>query len=348
MSNVGAGLRAQFGIAQETTPGTAVTPTRFFGFSSESTARKRKVVQAQVLGGGRTSDLASYRYVTQVGAAGDLTLPLPAKGFGLLLQHMIGSFSATATQVGTSMAYKQVHTPDGAGAFAGKALTLQKGVPGSAVQPFTYPGAKITAWELDCKQSDIVTAKLTFDAIDELTPDSTPPGEPLAISSYTESPLFTFVGGSLLVGGTVTTTSGVASVTGGTAVAAVTGVNVKGSNAFNTDLYYLGSTTKAEQIQNNWSDPQGQIDMDFTDLSLYDQYASDAGKALHLTFTGPDIDTGNPYTLDVLIPHVRLEDGASPQVGGPDVVSTSVPFTGLDDQTNPVIQFTYISSDTAV
>src|SRR5690348_9942915 len=205
MSNVGAGLRAQFGIAQETTPGTAVTPTRFFGFSSESLSKKRKVVQAQVLGGGRVSDLASYRYVTQVGADGDLTLPLPAKGFGLLLQHMIGSFNATATQVGTSAAYKQLHTPDGAGASAGKALTLQKGVPGSSVQPFTYPGAKITSWELDCKQSDIVTAKLTFDAVNELSTASTPAGLALATSSYTESPLFTFVGGQLLTGGTVTT-----------------------------------------------------------------------------------------------------------------------------------------------
>jgi hypothetical protein len=262
---------------------------------------------------------------------------------------MLGSFSATATQQGTSGAYQQVHTPDGAGAFVGKALTLQKGVPGGAVQPFTYPGAKVTAWELDCKQSDIVTAKITFDAIDELTPDSTPnAGLALAAASYTDADLFTFVGGSLLMGGTVTTASGVASVTGGTAMAAVTGINIKGSNAFNTDLYYLGSATKAEQIQNNWSDPQGQIDLDFTDLSTYDQYDNDSGSALHLSFVGPEISVGYNYALDILIPHIRLEDGVSPQVGGPDVVSVSAPFTGLDDQTNPVIQVTYTSTDVTV
>jgi len=347
MTNIGAGLSAQLGIAQEVTPGTPVTPDHFYQFTTESLAAKKKIVQVQTIGGGQQFDRGNFRATTQREAGGDVDLPFPVKGAGLLLQNMLGSFSTVPTQQGTSGAYLQVHTP---GAFTGKALSVQKGVPATdgTIEPFTYTGAKITGWELDCKQSDILTAKFTFDAMDELTTGTTPASPALATPSYTNAVAFNFVQGALVSGGTVSTAGGVTSVTGATAVAAVRAANLKGTTAVDGARFNLGSVTKAEQIQNSWSNLTGSLDVEFASRALYDQYRADQSGALKLTFTGAIIDTTYPYLLEILIPQAWFEDGASPQVGGPGIVMQSVPFTATFDGTNPAIQVRYQSTDTAI
>ena len=53
------------------------------------------------------------------------------------------------------------------------------------------------------------------------------------------------------------------------------------------------------------------------------------------------------YLLDIIIPNIKL-DGESPKVSGPAIVTQSVSFTGLDDQTTTPIQITYQSEDTTM
>lgn len=343
----GSGLSAQLGIAQEVTPGTPVSPTRFFPFTAETLAAKKKIVQMQTLGGGQPFDRGAYRVTTQRDAGGDITMPFPIKGAGLLLQNMLGSFATTAVQQATSTAYLQVHTP---GAFVGKALSIQKGVPRTdgTVEPFTYTGAKVTGWELDCKQSDLLTLKITVDAMDELTLGTTPASPALATPSYTNAPAFNFVQGQLLSGGTVTTTGGIASIAGATPVAGVRAINLKGSTPLDTARYNIGSVTKAEPLQNGWSSVTGQADFEFGSRALYDQYRSDQSAAMRLTFTGPIIASTYPFLLDILLPQTWIEDGITPQVSGPGLVVPSAPLTATYDGTNPAIQISYQSSDTAV
>ncbi|MGZ4518875.1 MAG: phage tail tube protein [Mycobacteriaceae bacterium] len=346
---IGSGLASQIGFATETTVGTPATVTRFFPYDSESLKLKRTIKQGSGLRAGAQVDLASRRAFTTIDVNGDIQMDFPAKGAGILLQHMLGSFSATAVQQAASAAYQQVHILAPA---QGKTLTVQKGVPktdGSGVEPFTYPGGKVQGWEIDCAQGDIVKLKLTMDAMNELTTATTPAGPALASASYTASTgVFTFTQGALVSGGTVSQTAGVWSLTGGTAVAAVRSVNVKGTTGLKADRYFLGSQTKAEQVQNAMTQVGGQLDVEFANRALYDQYRADGSAALQLTFTGPIIASTYAYVLQFLFPVACLEDGASPSVGGPDIVTTTVPFTALTNDSAPAVQAIYQTTDTAV
>jgi hypothetical protein len=346
---IGSGLASQIGFATETTVGTAATVTRFFPYEQESLKLKRTIKQGAGLRAGAQVDLAGKRVFTTIDVNGDIQMDFPTKGAGILLQHMLGSFSATAVQQAASAAYQQVHI---LGSAQGKTLTVQKGVPktdGSGVEPFTYPGSKVQAWEIDCAQGDIVKLKLTVDAMNELTTATTPAGPALAAASYTASnSVFTFTQGALVSGGTVSQTGGVWSLTGGTTVAAVRSVNVKGSTGLKADRYFLGSQTKAEQIQNATTSIGGQLDVEFANRNLYDRYRADGQAALQLTFTGPIIASSYAYVLQFLFPVTFLEDGASPSVGGPDIVTTTIPFTALTDDVSVPVQAIYQTTDTAV
>lgn len=346
---IGSGISSQIGIAAEVTPGTPVAPTRYHRFSSETLSAKKKIVQVSTLAAGLQFDRAAARFTTQRDAGGDIKLPVPTVGFGLLLQQMLGSFGATATQQASSTAYLQTHVP---GIFTGHTFSVQKGVPRTdgTVEPYTYTGCKVTGWELDMAQSETLQASLTIDAFDELTAATTPAAGSLGTASYPAAEsYFSFVNGSILSGGTVTTTSGVTSVAGGAPVAAIRSANVKGSNASDTGRYFLGGgTTKAEQIQNAVSSITGQLVAEFASRSLYDQYRSDSATAIQLNFLGGLIASSYHYSLSIIMPSVFLDDGASPQIPGPGIIMQTIPFTALSNDVDPIIQIQYQSTDTAV
>ena len=195
--------------------------------------------------------------------------------------------------------------------MTGKSLTIQKGVPNTAgtVVPFTYNGCKIAGWELACEVDGILTLTLTIDGWSETTATA------LATPSYsTTSKVFHFAQGVLVLGGTVSTTGGVASLTGGTTVAAVTGATITGDNAMKTDRYFFGGAgQKAEQIRNGRMAVTGSLDAEFTSAAaIYDTFAADTATAMRLTFTS----TSPAATLEVLMPAIYF-DGSTPQVARP-------------------------------
>ena len=169
---VGSGLSATVGIATETTPGIPVAVTRFFEFDSEGMGMKKHTVQGAGLRGGGLVRRGARRAVVAREAGGDLSFDVMTNGFGLVLQHMLGSFAATATTIGGGL-YQQIHN---VGSLQGKSFTTQvlrpdtTGVLGP--QAFTYPGCKVTGWELTAQQQQQLKLKLTIDALDEATPSN--------------------------------------------------------------------------------------------------------------------------------------------------------------------------------
>lgn len=340
---VGSGLSAQLMIAKETTPGTAVTVTRPLEFNSESLALTKNIVQgAGLRGGGRTLARSSRRAYTTRTVGGDINLDVATKGMGLLFEQMMGS--STSAVIGATTAYQQVHT---LGQLTGKSMTVQVGRPTTAgvVQPFTYRGCKVTSWELACEVGGILTLSLTLDGWDETT------GTALATPAFPASTeVFHFAQGALVLGGTVATASGVASLTGGTTVATVTGATVTGEQSLAAERFFFGSAgVKAEQLENDWPTVSGSLDAEFTDLtSVYNTFSSDAATALRLRFTGTTAISGSEFpTLEVLLPSIRFDTGA-PGVDGPDVLSFGADFTALDDGTNTGAQIRYVTADTAL
>lgn len=339
---LGSGLSAQLGIGEESTYGTAVSRTRFLEFNSESLALEKNIVQG---GGLRASgsgyQRASRRAYTTRSVTGDIELDVATRGMGLLFKHMLGT-SASAVISGSS--YQQVHTP---GALTGKSLTVQVGRPnaGGTVVPFTYTGVKFTDWELSCAVGEILTLSLTVDGEDVTTATG------LDTATYTSAEVFHFAQGALVLGGTVATASGVASLTGGTTVAEVTGATISGTNPMKTDRFFFGASgVKAEPIENDWRTVTGSLDAEFVNAAtIYDLHAADTETALRLTFTGPTAISGGNYpTLEVLIPSIRFDTGA-PSVDGPDVLDFSADFTGLQNAAgDATIQLRYVTADTSV
>lgn len=339
---IGSGLSAQLGIAEESTYGVIVAPpTRYLEFLSESLSLSKNIVQGQGMRGGGQYARSSRRAYTTRGAAGGFELEVATRGMGLLFKHMLGT---SASAVVSGSAYQQVHTP---GSLTGKSLTCQVGRPttGGTVVPFTMSGGKIAGWSLACEVGGIATLSCDLDGKDITTATS------LGTASYVDAGVFHFAQGALVLGGTVSTASGVASLSGGTTVAEVTGATISGTNPIATDRYYFGSAgTKAEPVENDWRTLGGSLDGEFVNqATIYDLMAADTETALKLTFTGTVAITGSVYpTLEVLIPSIRFDTG-TPTVGGPDLLTLSADFTGLQNAAgDAAVQIRYVTADTSV
>jgi hypothetical protein len=191
---VGSGISASFGIATETTVGTPVAVTRFFEFDNESLQVKKHTVQGMGLRQGGLLTRASRRAVVSREVQGDVNLDVPSNGFGLLLVHMLGSTTTTATSVGGGL-YRQIHN---IGSLNGKSFTTQIVRPdtsGDLTQAaFTYPGCKITDWEFSVQQAQQVKLKLSIDALDEATPSNSFASTTLSAGSAVNAATLTTVG----------------------------------------------------------------------------------------------------------------------------------------------------------
>ena len=341
-TTVPSGLGATWGIAQETTVGTIATPTRFLPMISDKVVGSKKTVQSAALHNGGLYELGSRRRLVMHEAKGQVELDLTDRGLGLLLKNMIGS-TASPVQQGGSAAYLQQHVP---GDTLGLSLTLQSGRPDitGTVRPFTYNGAKVTDWEISVSTAGLAKLTCSFDAWDEAT------GTAYAAPSYTASNALSWVDASLLLGGAVSTTAGIATVTGGTApVGTVKSVSIKGQNGLALDRQQVGSLTKREALSNAFRKYSGQMVVEFANLTeLYNLYYADTSTTLVVQLQGSTAIASTYFPgLTIICPQIFL-DGAPPATEGPGVLQLTVPFTILDDGTDPPIQFNYMSKDTTL
>jgi hypothetical protein len=364
-TTVGAGIGAQLVALDEVTYGVAPTLTtpRTYEFKSEGLKLKKNTVQGQGLHGAAGTlplyDRTLRRVVTTYEAAGPITMDLPGNQLGFWIQAMIGSFGqtlATPAELTSTGVYQQVHQP---GSLNGYSFAVQKGVPATngTVEPFTYVGCKVESWTISCEVNAIAELQLTLDCRNELggAGNSDPLNgsiPSLATPDYTAGmQLFHFREGTLYSGGTPTLTSGVVSLVSSTAVAQVKKASVTHSVALDKARFFLGSQGfKSEQLENGFRKIGGSFDLEFqSSEAMYDAYAADTTTSLELKFVGPVIGSSgsNTMLLDIVIPNVKL-DGDTPAVGGPAVVTQSVPYVGLDDQATTQIQFTYQSTDSTL
>jgi hypothetical protein len=339
-----AGLGTTLGVSQEATFGTELAPSRWFMIeASEGFELKKNIVQSKALHGG-LFELGTRRVVPTSEAVGKFKLDVTDKQMGILFKNMLAS-SAVATQQGTSAAYLQNHTPGIT--VLGQSLCFQKAVPATpsgTIQPFTYAGCKVTDWTLSCKVDGILELDLSLDSVKEDTSFA------YSAPSFVASHPFHFAQGAVLLGGTVSTTSGVMTISGGAApVALVTSVEIKGARKLDVKRFGIGQALKAEQVEADFYEITGELEMEFANLAdYYTAMAADTHQALQINFTGGVIATG--YNAFVNIGFASVAFDSSPVVAssvGPVVVK--VPFKALDDGLgDPVIQIAYQSTDTTV
>jgi hypothetical protein len=339
------GLGSSLGWAVETVYGTYVAPTKWAEFNSEKLSLQKKIISNEGLRGGARMGRVGRRVVTTREATGSIDLDVSSRGFGVMLTHALGTPTPAATEIATSGVYRQVHTIG----EPSRSLTVQVAKPQSdaVVKPYTYVGCKIPSFELSCAVDQYLSMKLDVDARDETT------GQTLVAPSYVtaDEEMYHFGQLEIQIGGTVSTTDGIASVADAADIVGCKGFSVKHALPLATDRYFAGaSSLKAAPLENGMRDITGNVSAEFaSQAQLYDVMAADETTALRIRFDGSVAvgDLSRAAAFEILLSAVKFDSG-SPNVDGPDVLDNDVAFKAYDDGVNAPIQILYESVDATV
>lgn len=342
---LGTGLASQVVVGAESTVGTAVTPAHAYEFDSESVNYAKNILQGTGLHGGGQYNRAARRVVSTVTAAGDITMEHTYNNMEFWWKNCLGNVVSGPT-VQTTPAYKTIIANGG---LQGSSITYQKGIPETSdgvVIPLTFNGGKIVGWEFNVAMGAIATLKATLDFWNVNTATA------LVTPSYiVPNPVWNFSQCAIKVGGTVSTTTGVTSISGGTALATlVNNFTLTGTNPMNVTRYGLGNAgIKKEALENDYRTLSGSIGAEFTNRTeLYDVFKANTSTPVELTFTSANFIVGAiPYSLDIILPACFF-DTDDTSIGGPDIVPQTVGFTVDDDGVNNVIQVTLSDLTTTI
>jgi len=321
------GLWSQLGFAAESTVGTSATPTRFLEFVNESVQLTIERVESKAVHSSQRT-MRSDRWVAgKRSVSGSVAVEVADRGFGQLLAYAFGGGTwAISTPSGGTNTRDITITQT---LNYGRSMTMQIGRPDTAgtVNPFTYTGCKITEASLSCAVDDLLQLSVNFAAHDEAT------GTSLASVSYpaTQS-LLSWVGGTFSLAGSALD---------------VKDFSFQVNHGLNTDRYLqrTGGTLIKEPIEAAMAEVSGSFTVEFESLTQYNRYVSGTPATLAGTWQGATIEGSLLYQLSVGIPVARF-DGATPNVGGPDILEMQVPFKALAAGTLSPYTVTYRTTDT--
>lgn len=255
----GSGIAGQLGLKEETTWGTAVVVDRFYELLSEEIDFEPARVESEGIRSEQRVIRSDDWGAGTKRVSGSIELELSTKNMALLFKHAMGTLGTTGAGP-----YTHTLTP---GTLTGKGLTVQAGRPSSdgTVQPFTWNGCKITAWELAFEIDQHVTLTLEIVGKDQTT------GTALATASYTSSNLLlSFTHGAIALGGSA------AKVKSGT---------IRGENALNLDRVFVGDTSISEPLENGRREYSFDLTCEFESLTSLNRVVNGTEAALSLAFT---------------------------------------------------------------
>jgi hypothetical protein len=321
-------LDCSLGFKKEPVYGTAVTVDRFLEFTEESLDYDRQFTQGSGLRPGSRVARSGRRALTRDGGAGDITIEVPTRGIGTLWEALLGVGASALVSTGL---YQQLFTlvKD----HYQPSVTIQKGIPRlgqNTIDAYTFRGAVCSSFELSVGNSELLQLKTSWTARDVATDIA------YATPSYPVTELFSFVGASLVVGGSVTVPTGTALATGGTAVANVRDFSISVDQGHDKNGYNLGGRGKRSRRPAVGLAPvTGKLTAEYDSLEFRDALRDQTPLALVATFEGPsEISAGNPPVIQVVVPDIRFE-GELPKANGGDVITQSIDFTGFDGLVAP-------------
>ena len=251
-------LEAQFGFAAESTFGTRVAPSRFLPFLDESIELALDYYESKSYRAGRKTKALRRPGAQRV--VGDINMELAPQGIALWLKHCLGAVATAGTGP-----YTHTLTPGGLVGLSMSAQIVKTDQTGTQ-RPFDYSGLKVQSWEIDAKVGEIATLKTTVYGIKEDT------AQTVAVASYPTNLLpFTYVEGSLTIGGTATP---------------VKSLTLKGDNGLLVDRHRITATTPAQSLEPqeaNIRDYSGSLEADFTSLTAYQRYINQTQATLVIT-----------------------------------------------------------------
>lgn len=336
------GLGSSFGITTESVVGTFTTTSmRWLRTDKAPLGLKKTVGQSQGLHQGMYEE-GKRRNLIQREVQGTVSLDLADKQLGLILKHMLGA-NPTATQQGVTAAYLQTAIPAD---LSGLTSSIQLGVPltSGVIQQMNYSGCKIVDWTITQQRGQLAKLDLTIDGKDETTATA------YAAPSFLAADVYDFSQLVVKIGGTPSTTSGVTSIAAGAApTGQISNLTIKGTNPMKIDRFAPGSNTKSEQLASGFRLIEVDFDIEWGAVAdIYTPFTNDTAIAFEATWTGGIAGSPNHFFVDVIIPQLFIDDGASPPIEGPDIITQHVKAKGLDNGADNQIQIQYQSTDTTV
>jgi hypothetical protein len=322
---------------KETTYKTGVTGDRSFEYLDESLGWDKNVKQGQGLRAGSRVARSPRRVVPTAAGNGDWSLECISKGMGYLWEWCLGTGSSTLVS-GTT--YQQVFTLSD----TPPSWTLQKQLPevGGTIDAYTFLGAMVSGWELNCPNSDIATLKMTLDIGDIAT----------ATGAFTNSyptaaaNLFHFQNGSIS-NGTLTAPTTTALGSAATPLASVRSFNVSVNNNLAGDRYNFGGAGRKDKPTVGLREISGSVVVEYSSTTFRDAVLNDTAMCLVLNLTAGALSTGNE-TLQVILPEVKFDNELA-KTNGTDLITQTMNFAVLDNLTaaQPIWVVTR-TSDTAL
>lgn len=280
-------------------------------------------IQGEGLAAGRLMGLGSRRVNPYSDAKGSLELEVLNQGFALLLDNIMGS-NATLVQKGTTTAYSLTTTlgvPDNQNYLSMQVVTPDTG--GNLKQQ-NYHGCKITS------------AEFTMDVTKDLTVTLDVDSQQWENTNSLDSPTYSSNSRNFTFNGM---TFGVGTYGSETFIDGVTKLTCKIERSLYTNRIYMGQSVKAEPITNNYVKVTGTADVDLTPNNksvLWDIFNTQTAiPSIRMVFTGNAIGSSGFNDQVVLNPtDVFVDSGGTPELDGPDVVKTTINWTGQIDANN--------------
>ncbi|MEU9059012.1 phage tail tube protein [Streptomyces sp. NPDC048430] len=310
-----------FGVADETTYGTAVAAAKFFEFTDEGIEGKYERIDSEAIRAG-TRVLRSDRFAPNAkGAEGDVKMEVLSGGFEFWLKHMLGGVTSSAPTGGFT-----THTAI-LGDLNGKSFTAQVGrVDNTGTKiPFTYQGGKAKEWEITNAVDELLKLSVTCDFAKETIGAGTG-AYALATPTYVaNTKLFSFGGGTVTVGGSAFE---------------INDFSLKASNGLKDDRYFIRSNgMKSEPLESDLRKYEWSVKGEFSGTAHVNRVAaaiaSGAVADLTVLWDGPD---GSQFKVQM--PFARFDEGPV-SVGGLEVVAHDLSGIALTDGTASPVTITY-------
>lgn len=317
-------LDAQLGLKKEVTYGTALTVDAFYPFTAESLAWIPEYAQGAGMRVGRRLNRADRDVLVKQSVGGEFTTEGVTRNLGKLFEAALGV--GVSTQIAASIAYQQLFTPT---QTVLPSYTIQKGMPllgSGAVSPVTFTGMVCGGFELSAENAGIPT--ITFPWVGRGIDTATA----LATASYpTGVELFSFVHGSIRLGGSVTVPTTTALATGGTATANIRNASISYDNGLDGEGFNFGGLgLRSRRPEVGMAAVSGNLVAEYDTNVLRDAWLAGTQLSLVLTFaTTSAIVAANFPTLQITIPSIKLR-GEIPLANGGDVVTQSIDFEAFD------------------
>lgn len=332
---------ASLGIANEATPGTYATPTRWPEVLEPEADVNKSVKQGQGLRVGSRVDRSARRVVTSADAVVKHKIELTSKGMGLFWESALGSGTSALVSGST---YQQLFTP--ATGITIPSRTVQTGVIDASgnVNAVSYLGCMVPSWDLELPNDDIGMLSLNWDAMNWTT------AQAYASPSYAAAPsLFHFgVVSAVTLGGAVTVPTATALATGGTASTAIRSVKISADNqAVKKRFNFNGGGRKSRQLVGDLK-LTGELEIEYVDNTIRDAFLNDTALSLSVTITTTEALSTGFATFQLVLPEIKL-NGEIPKANGYDLPVLKVPFDILDNLTaSAPIYVVHRTADTAL